>query len=379
MSTIEQVVPATPFGTHVGAQVNIDRVTSPLNLIGIEFNASLLNGNSRFVHTLSIDAAVAPVVLLPSRATIDRCVTSSASVHVLARCNLGMIMIAAWPRSTTVTVASADDSSAESLASMIRERIPTTEGPGTVPLRTWRSARDGEGSASDRAIDVPDWLDIRKNYPPATRNELEQLISIHRPESGGKLILWHGEPGTGKTTALRAILRAWEPWCSGQYIADPEKFFGDPGYIAEVLTRPTPATTGPTFSAAGNPGARWRLIIAEDSDDYLRVTARRDAGASLGRLLNLADGMLGQGFKTLILLTTNEELNRIHPALTRPGRCLARVEFSSFTPAEAAEWLPAGIAPPTRPTPLAEMFELAGDLERIGQIRTNTQPIGQYL
>lgn len=52
----------------------------------------------------------------------------------------------------------------------------------------------------------------------------------------------------------------------------------------------------------------WRLIVAEDSDDYLRASARRDAGAGLSRLLNLTDGILGQGFNVLVLITTNEEL-----------------------------------------------------------------------
>lgn len=70
--------------------------------------------------------------------------------------------------------------------------------------------------------------------------------------------------------------------------------------------------------------AKWQLLVAEDSDEFLRVSARRESGAALGRLLNLSDGILGQGSNTLILLTTNERLDRLHPALIRPGRCLAR-------------------------------------------------------
>jgi TRAP-type C4-dicarboxylate transport system permease large subunit len=76
--------------------------------------------------------------------------------------------------------------------------------------------------------------------------------------------------------------------------------------------------------------------VAEDSDEFLRASARRDAGASLGRLLNVTDGVLGQGSDTIILLTTNEEIGRLHPALVRPGRCLGAVEFTEFSPTEAA-------------------------------------------
>lgn len=41
----------------------------------------------------------------------------------------------------------------------------------------------------------------------------------------------------------------------------------------------------------------------------------------------------------LVLVTTNEPLRRLHPAIARPGRCAARVEFTPFTAEEAAAWL----------------------------------------
>ena len=110
---------------------------------------------------------------------------------------------------------------------------------------------------------------------------------------------------------------------------------------------------------------RFRLIVAEDSDEFLRASARRDAGASLGRLLNVTDGVLGQGFDTIILLTTNEEIGRLHPALVRPGRCLAAVEFTEFSPAEAAAWLGPGLPKPTQPLSLADLFERRGDVDRV--------------
>ena len=45
--------------------------------------------------------------------------------------------------------------------------------------------------------------------------------------------------------------------------------------------------------------------------------------------------MLGQGLNTLVLLTTNEEIARLHPAVVRPGRCLCLIEFERFNAAEA--------------------------------------------
>ncbi len=117
-------------------------------------------------------------------------------------------------------------------------------------------------------------------------------------------------------------------------------------------------------------------MVAEDSDEYLRASARRDAGAALGRLLNLADGILGQGMNVLVLLTTNEETSRLHPALIRPGRCLAAVEFPPFDAAHAGEWLGGHVE---QPMTLAELLERRGDLRRVGVAGASSERIGQYL
>ena len=46
-----------------------------------------------------------------------------------------------------------------------------------------------------------------------------------------------------------------------------------------------------------------------------------------------------QGLRVLVLVTTNEPLRVIHPAVKRPGRCVAQVEFTAFPPDEADAWL----------------------------------------
>ena len=124
---------------------------------------------------------------------------------------------------------------------------------------------------------------------------------------------------------------------------------------------------------------RWRLVIAEDSDEYLRATARKEAGASLGRLLNLTDGILGDSHQVLVLLTTNEDVGRLHPALTRPGRCLARVEFAPFAPEEARRWLGDEANGEQQASTLAELFEQRGDIETIVDSPHSNAPNGMYL
>jgi SpoVK/Ycf46/Vps4 family AAA+-type ATPase len=186
-------------------------------------------------------------------------------------------------------------------------------------------------------------------------------------------MLWHGEPGTGKTTALRALIREWKDWCSIDYVADPERLFANTGYLLEVLSKAK-------ADAPADPNtARWRLLIAEDSDEFLRVSARKEAGAALGRLLNLTDGILGQASNALILLTTNERLDRLHPAVVRPGRCLAQVEFTRFSPAEAARWLPQDLARPAEPKTLAELIAYRSATKQIATGIAPVANIGAYL
>ena len=59
-------------------------------------------------------------------------------------------------------------------------------------------------------------------------------------------------------------------------------------------------------------------------------------------------------------ITTNEDLAALHPAVVRPGRCLAHLEVGRLTPAEAAAWLndvvPVGIGPAG--ATLAELYAI---------------------
>nr|BFE77672.1 hypothetical protein GCM10020093_002730 [Planobispora longispora] len=103
----------------------------------------------------------------------------------------------------------------------------------------------------------------------------------------------------------------------------------------------------------GEDGKKWRLLVLEDCDELIRGGAKEAAGQGLSRLLNLTDGLLGQGRDVLVAVTTNEDLARLHPAVVRPGRCLAQVEVGALPYDEAAAWLGAaeGLSPREPPSP----------------------------
>jgi len=119
---------------------------------------------------------------------------------------------------------------------------------------------------------------------------------------------------------------------------------------------------------ADDEDGRWSVFVLEDAEQLLR---KETGGPAMGKLLNLADGLLGQGLRCLFLVTTNEPLGRIHPAVVRPGRCVAQVESGPLPAFEVAALL--GRAVPG-PMTLAEVMAAP-------PVRSVEEPraVGQYL
>lgn len=67
-----------------------------------------------------------------------------------------------------------------------------------------------------------------------------------------------------------------------------------------------------------------------------QTSASNTPDGQLSRLLNVCDGLLGQGLNVIVLFATNAPLGVIHPAVLCPGRCLATVEFGPFSATEVA-------------------------------------------
>ena len=219
-----------------------------------------------------------------------------------------------------------------------------------------------------RRIVVPKWDEISGNYP--NRRELEKLINMKNPEDRGKLIFWHGDPGTGKSYAIRSLIHEWRDKAEFVVILDPEVYFSEPGYMMSSVVRDTEDDPTPSFRTridrANNEDkedrGRLRVFVIEDGLKILEKDSRAELAEPMARLLNLTEGIVGQGFRILILVTTNEDLMSIDPAMLRHGRCLQKLEFVSFTKEHASMWLSGHMAKFDENTigemTLAEMYSL---------------------
>lgn len=224
----------------------------------------------------------------------------------------------------------------------------TIEEDPRVPITFWTCGNFGPTSRL-RRIEAASWETIQRNYPAAVSAELSEMMAWKgEPARDGQLMIWQGPPGTGKTWALRALASEWASWAEFHYITDPDVFFVEkPSYMVDVLL----ADSYEVIDIASNeivtePGDKWRVLILEDTGELLAATAKERYGQGLSRLLNVVDGMIGQGLRVIALITTNDELDALAPAAVRPGRCLSRTDagtagptvFGALSAEEAAAW-----------------------------------------
>jgi hypothetical protein len=297
------------------------------------FVAPVLDGSEGFLHHCSLPGVEDPTELFPLGSVVT-VATSSNGCQVLASTGEWTAIATRWaPRPADVWVRAADpDTLAKAVAELLAAAPVAEPEPDTVTVDFWQVA-DSAYTIS-RAIEAPSWADVVDHYPATVRTAMDELRERELTLHGGRILLWYGPPGTGKTSAIRALARAWRGIARFQIVLDADGLLGRAATLMEVLLQEDENDT------------RWRVLVIEDADELIRADAKDRVGQAFSRLLNIGDGIVGQGVRVLVLITTNEPVGALHPALLRPGRCLSTIEFRRFTRAEARAWrgdgLPAG-------------------------------------
>jgi hypothetical protein len=330
-------------------------------------------GLDRF-HRVSLSVEELPLDRLAEHAAVLVAATSGEHGRVqnaLVRIDdvaLGLVRPGHGRNAVTIVLASEDGRAlVEAGSQLCRALADLPDTDERVRVWFWSGGSSAVGGAyrSMRRLEMPPLDAIRDNYPPTVLESLARLASIHPPDlPPGRLILWHGAAGTGKTWALRALGREWREWCDLQYVTDPERLLGGDGsYMMELLLGADEPDWIPDHD---DESSRWRLLVLEDAGELLAVDAPARVGLGFSRLLNTVDGLIGQGTRALVLVTTNEPLGKLHPAVTRAGRRLAETEFTALAREEAQCWLAArGVdRAPSGPTSIADLYALIDQRER---------------
>ena len=224
----------------------------------------------------------------------------------------------------------------------------------TVPVSFWTFDPMGGGSRYVRDLDRQPWDTVAANYPAAINDRLVDMCRWGDAPAMGRLLVFHGPPGTGKTRFVQTLASEWASWCNVHYVVDPDLMFREANYMTRVML-------------GGDDSERWRLIVVEDGDEFIDRNAKNRSGYGVSRLLNIADGLVGQGLRVMVLVSTNARGAKFTPAMVQTGRCAAQIEFPAFTENEAAEWCALrGVDPPGGPATLAGLYAAAAGVPADG-------------
>ncbi len=136
------------------------------------------------------------------------------------------------------------------------------------------------------------------------------LKQLKKKDKSG-LVLFHGKPGTGKSTYIRYLI------CS----LNKKVIFLPPSLAAEL---DSPALSRILLD---NPNS---IFIIEDAEELIK--SRETGGHSnISMLLNLTDGILGESLNTNVICTFNTDQKNIDEALLRKGRLIASYKFDDLS------------------------------------------------
>lgn len=153
-------------------------------------------------------------------------------------------------------------------------------------------------------------VDIDLNYNDDFK-PIHSLVEERVKSSDKGIIMFHGIPGTGKTSYVKWFLQN-----------TPKKVIFMPPYLATQLS-------SPSFINFVADSCKDSLLVIEDAEEVL---ASRSLGGNtaISNLLNITDGLLSDIFNIQILATFNCKISEIDEALKRKGRIIAEYEFKEL-------------------------------------------------
>jgi ATP-dependent 26S proteasome regulatory subunit len=194
---------------------------------------------------------------------------------------------------------------------------------------------------------VPD-VDVELNYGQEFSKIHETIVKRLNNMNDKGIILFHGDPGTGKTSYIKYLTRL---------IKEKEILFIPPS-MAESLSEPSII---PFLMEHKN-----SILIIEDAE---KVISDREINGSAGvsNILNITDGILGDCLNIQIVATFNMKKEKIDKALLRKGRLICEHKFTPLSVENSNKLLKHLGKTKTvdKPTSLADIYHIDEDLTRV--------------
>jgi hypothetical protein len=157
---------------------------------------------------------------------------------------------------------------------------------------------------------VPKGYSVEKYYTKEFQPVHNHIVeNLQKNESG--LYLFHGEPGTGKTTYIKYLASV----VNRDMIYVPVAFIDslvDPSFLPALLKK------------------RHSVLVIEDAEKALLAREPGDSSSLVSAILNITDGIMGNVFSISVIATYNSPRAGIDKALLRKGRLKGEHKFDKL-------------------------------------------------
>lgn len=152
------------------------------------------------------------------------------------------------------------------------------------------------------------------NYMSSVIEDYQYVVhELNTASPAGRIVILEGEPGTGKTHLVKALLTDVD---EGMFILVPPNMaaaLSGPDLLPLLMETKNQHAIGGSI-----------ILVLEDADKCL-VTRQDGDMSTISSILNLGDGILGSLLDIRIVATTNAKKFEIDPAVLRPGRLSKRI------------------------------------------------------
>lgn len=162
-------------------------------------------------------------------------------------------------------------------------------------------------------------IDFDIHYNDGFKEAYEKTLKFLDEQESG-IIIWHGEKGSGKTSAIRHLLSNTDK----RYILVTNAIaahMAEPEFIAFMMEH------------------KDSIFILEDCEQILMAREENRFGGAISNILNMSDGLMSDIFNIKFICTFNTDISNIDEALLRPGRCFVNYEFKSLEAEKASKLL----------------------------------------